>query len=64
MIGLIPSTGRGEVSACMKARLLKLQIRTSLEGAQPPDRHAMGSGHWPVDSPIELISALDRGSLA
>lgn len=64
MIGLIPLAGRGEVSACMNARVLKLQIRTSLAGAQPPDCHAMGSGHRPVDSPIGLISALDRGSLA
>lgn len=42
----------------------EMQIRSASADAQPPDCHAMGSGHWPVDSAIELISALDRGSLA
>lgn len=64
MIRLVPSSGGSKVPARVNAKLPKLQIHRTLAGRQAPDRHPMGAGHCPVDAPIELISALDRGSPA
>lgn len=64
MVRLVPSSGRNRASARVNAKLPKLQIHGTLAGRQAPGRHPMGAGHCPVDAPIELISALDRGSPA